>query len=168
MKKILFIGGSMNHPQARIRRNYAERQRVAEMLQIIYQLLMPNRYLLSPRTSYSKPLAFANLEIDKSTSAIMGVITSRAQEFLDHHMATDGFGTSFPAFAWRIVTIPARMENRKLTCVNLFEHIELPEIRSAYNIDNALLILMLYNIWVDYPNLHGNEMRLKKSHLTSS
>jgi hypothetical protein len=44
-------------------------------------------------------LAFANLEIDKSTSAIMGVITARAQEFVDHHMDTDEFGTSFPAFA---------------------------------------------------------------------
>lgn len=74
------------HPLTRLRSRRKERQRLAEFLQVISQMLFGARYDLAPRVSFAGPVRVQELVADNEVE-IMPALVERARELLVEHMA---------------------------------------------------------------------------------
>jgi len=74
----------LNHPLTRLRRQPFHRQKLAETLQILSQMVNPGRHPVSMRVSFGKPLLAADLGEGR---LMPGVITA-GQALLEEHLHT--------------------------------------------------------------------------------
>lgn len=76
---------SLRNPLARLRKEPRERQKLAEILQVIQQMLFPRRTAVHARLSFGAPLAAADLSGQDARSITQQVI-ERARQLLDDHL----------------------------------------------------------------------------------
>jgi hypothetical protein len=69
----------IKHPIARLRKEIRDQQRLAEFLQVIQQMLIPRRLLLSPKVYFDVPITETELQPDGNSIGIMQSILNRAQ-----------------------------------------------------------------------------------------
>ena len=74
----------MRHPLVRLRKTLFARQKLAEFLQIMQQMIFPSSLETHIRVSLSKPMGIAEL----GAGHIMPAIIQRAQSLLDEHLQT--------------------------------------------------------------------------------
>jgi hypothetical protein len=77
----------MRSPLARLKQDGWERRKLAEFLQIGTQLLLSKKAPLTPRISFSRPGAAADLPAEPGAPITMGPIIARAKALLAEHMA---------------------------------------------------------------------------------
>lgn len=76
---------SLHNPLARLRKEPRERQKLAQMLQIIQQMLFPRRLLVNAHLSFGSPLTAGELSGYDARSITRQVI-DRARQLLDDHL----------------------------------------------------------------------------------
>ncbi len=76
---------SLRNPLAKLRKEPRERQKLAEILQIIQQMLLPRRMMLNARLSFGAPLSAAELDGHDARSITQQVV-DRARRLLDDHL----------------------------------------------------------------------------------
>jgi hypothetical protein len=76
---------AVNHPLARLQKERWKRQRMAEFLQIIFQLLFPNRLRLEPRISFGPPARLVDLEAESDSRRLKERIIAREKALLEEH-----------------------------------------------------------------------------------
>ena len=76
----------VHHPVTWLRRKRLDRQRLAEMLQVIRQLITSKPYTIWPKVSFGRPVAYARAHPDAPLQAMV----QDAQQLLDDHMAWIG------------------------------------------------------------------------------
>ncbi|GAB4578367.1 MAG: 1-acyl-sn-glycerol-3-phosphate acyltransferase [Anaerolineales bacterium] len=74
----------LRHPLARFRKQPKDRQRVAEFLQVIYQLLFPKHFLPTPSITLSEPVCAATLQ-SQAGKHLMPALQSQFQQLLEVH-----------------------------------------------------------------------------------
>ncbi len=74
------------HPLTRLRQELRDRQRIAEILQIIQQMVLGYKFPLLPRVSFAEPLIPAELRGDNTLSGLLPMIVSKAQQLLSEHL----------------------------------------------------------------------------------
>jgi len=77
---------AFHNPLTYIRRQPYERQKVAEILQVAYQMLFPSRLLLEPQASFGRPLTVAELRLGCDEPALLPAIIGNARQVLADHM----------------------------------------------------------------------------------
>jgi len=80
----------LNHPLIRFWREKRDPQTVAEVLQIIIQMLFPDRVRLSPNISFYLPLTLSELSNDLGNESLINQIIRRAQDRLANHRQVHG------------------------------------------------------------------------------
>jgi hypothetical protein len=74
----------IHHPLTKLRRDPAKSQKLGEVLQVIMQMLSPEKLRVHPRIVFSKSLSVDDL----GTGMYMPEIIDRAQKQLDQHLST--------------------------------------------------------------------------------
>jgi hypothetical protein len=77
----------LRHPLARLPKSVRNRRTVAELLQMLQQLLFPRSLQLIPRLSFGKPLAFDELGGKPGVAGIHQEMIAEAEMVLARHMA---------------------------------------------------------------------------------
>jgi hypothetical protein len=77
----------IRHPLTRLRKARRDRQRIAEFLQVIHQMLKPNHILLNPKVSFSQPLSTNQLRADADQPIQLQKIITQAKKLLRDHTA---------------------------------------------------------------------------------
>lgn len=75
------------NPLRHLRRARMDRQRIAEFLQVIRQMVSPGSVLLSPRLSYAAPVSYERELAEGQADAVRQSILSRAEAQLAEHLA---------------------------------------------------------------------------------
>jgi len=78
----------INHPATLFRRGRVNKQRLAEFFQVMYQLLVPGRIMVSPNLSFSSPVTLDDLRLEdkKNINKITdGIIIKAQEQFQFHH-----------------------------------------------------------------------------------
>ena len=71
------------HPLVRLRSGTWEKQKLAEFIQIIQQLVLGRRYPLVPRVTFAEPVTLPELCIEEKTGDTMQAIRAHARRILD-------------------------------------------------------------------------------------
>jgi hypothetical protein len=87
---------SLKNPLTRVRKGRRDRQRVAEFIQVMQQLIWGKDYSLTPRVTFGKPILASDLIRDDNATGIMGQIIENARQVLNTHIAS---GTRHPGLA---------------------------------------------------------------------
>jgi 1-acyl-sn-glycerol-3-phosphate acyltransferase len=74
----------LNNPATWVRRRKIERQRIAQILQMSLQMLLPGRLGLNPRVTYSPPLSMSDLTGDGEMTIQQGLV-AHARSLLELH-----------------------------------------------------------------------------------
>jgi hypothetical protein len=77
--------GFLRLPFLRLWRGIRDPQAVAEVLQVLIQMIFPGRVHLHPHLSFDSPLALADLSLDQTPYAILELVSERARELLRQH-----------------------------------------------------------------------------------
>ena len=77
------------HPLVRMRAGTWEKQKLAEFIQVIQQLVLGRRYPLVPRVTFSEPLTLPELCLEESTGDPMQAIRAHARRRMEGHLSTD-------------------------------------------------------------------------------
>lgn len=80
---------SLRHPLTWLRREPRERQKLAEIIQVIQQMLLPWRQAIHARLSFSAPLAASDLS-GFDARAITQQVIERSRQLLHDHLGTSG------------------------------------------------------------------------------
>jgi hypothetical protein len=72
------------HPLTKLRRDRAKSQKLGEVLQVIMQMLSPDKLQVHPRITFSKPLSVSEM----GSGGYLPQIIARAQDQLDRHLST--------------------------------------------------------------------------------
>ncbi|HDD62026.1 MAG: hypothetical protein DRI65_06000 [Chloroflexota bacterium] len=77
----------INHPATLFRRGRVNKQRLAEFFQVMYQLLVPGRIMVSPNLSFGSPVTLDDLRLEdkKNINKITDGIIIKAQEQFQFH-----------------------------------------------------------------------------------
>lgn len=75
----------LRNPLTRLRKPAWERQRIAEFIQIMRQVLSDKKYTLIPRVSFAQTFTPAELSASGESSYLMDNVIFRAQMLLSHH-----------------------------------------------------------------------------------
>ena len=77
----------INHPATLFRRGRVNKQRLSEFFQVMYQLLVPGKIMVSPNLSFSSPVTLDDLELEdkKNINKITDEIIKNAQEHFQFH-----------------------------------------------------------------------------------
>jgi len=73
----------VRHPLVRIRKNEVRRQKLAEVLQILRQLISPRAVRLNPHLSFNKPVKARDLDQNALMPAVIGMARRLLEEHLD-------------------------------------------------------------------------------------
>jgi len=73
-----------NNPIPKLRKNIRDRQRIAEFMQVIRQLLIPSRLSLSPKISFSSIMSLDIAERDDVDNALQTIILESKKLYQDH------------------------------------------------------------------------------------
>jgi hypothetical protein len=85
--------GFLSHPLTRLAPRGWERQKLAEVLQLIQQLLFRTRYGLVPRVSFGEPVSAEALSAGKTRDELVQAIADQARHVLALHQASAGRAT---------------------------------------------------------------------------
>jgi hypothetical protein len=77
----------VRHVLTRFRRKRRDRQRVAEYVQVIRQVLARGALLVHPRVSFGRPLTYAELRSTADPGAVRETIARHARHVLSSHLA---------------------------------------------------------------------------------
>jgi 1-acyl-sn-glycerol-3-phosphate acyltransferase len=80
----------LGHPLIRFWRQKRDPQTVAEVLQVLIQMLFPNRVSLSPNISFYLPLTLSELTSDLNDESLINHIIRRARDKLESHRQQHG------------------------------------------------------------------------------
>ncbi|NOQ39375.1 MAG: hypothetical protein GQ562_03585, partial [Anaerolineales bacterium] len=75
----------INHPATIFRKGRVNKQRLSEYFQVMNQLLVPGRLMVSPNLSFAPTLTLEDLGNYKDLKKISREIIKRAQEHFDYH-----------------------------------------------------------------------------------
>lgn len=75
-----------HHPLTLLRREAADRRRVAELIQIAGQLLLGRTVSLVPKVSFAAPVTVPGLGTREDVTSAMRAIIARAQRTMEHHL----------------------------------------------------------------------------------
>jgi len=78
----------INHPATLFRRGRVNKQRLSEFFQVMYQLLIPGRIMVSPNLSFGSPVTLDDLRVEdkKNINKITdGIIIKAQEQFQFHH-----------------------------------------------------------------------------------
>ena len=76
---------AMRNPIARLQRTMNDRQRIAEVVEVIQQLLSPLKPKLNPRLTFSNPFSALDLGVRLERNQILGPLLERAHQTLRTH-----------------------------------------------------------------------------------
>jgi 1-acyl-sn-glycerol-3-phosphate acyltransferase len=79
---------AFRHPITRLKKGVAERQKVAEVIQVIQGLSEHHKSLLSPKLTIGSPLPLSDLLASYETPEILGIIHAKALQLLNDHILT--------------------------------------------------------------------------------
>lgn len=77
----------LNHPATLFRKGRVNKQRLAEFFQVMYQLLVPGKLMVSPNLSFGSPVTLDDLGLDdkQDINKITGEVIKKAQEQFQFH-----------------------------------------------------------------------------------
>ena len=75
----------INHPATIFRKGRVNKQRLSEFFQVMNQLLVPGKLMISPNLSFAPTLTLEDLGNYQDLKKISGEIIKRAQEHFDYH-----------------------------------------------------------------------------------
>lgn len=76
---------ALRNPIARLQRTLNDRQRIAEVVQVIEQLISPFKPSISPRLTFSNPISALDLGVRLERNEILGPLLERAHQALHAH-----------------------------------------------------------------------------------
>jgi hypothetical protein len=76
----------MRNPLTRLRQTRVDRQRVAEFIQVMQQIVIRRRFGLRPKASFAEPITSEDLYAHADSSSALENIILRARELLSQHM----------------------------------------------------------------------------------
>lgn len=79
--------GWSRSPITRLRKTAPDRQKVAEIFQVMQQLLFPGSIILEPRVSFGSPVTAADLQDGKDRANMLPNLVNYAKGVLEQHMA---------------------------------------------------------------------------------
>jgi hypothetical protein len=79
----------LRNPLTRIRRDWKDRQRIAEIIQTVQQLLLPLKPVLQPRLRFSTPFTLKDIQQRYENSSAVEAVRSAARSLLAHLQETD-------------------------------------------------------------------------------
>jgi hypothetical protein len=79
----------INSPVLRVQKTDWQRRKLAEMLQVIQQLIWPKTEKVSPRLTFGPATCGEVLEFQAGSKAVLPLLIQRAQAVLSQHMATN-------------------------------------------------------------------------------
>lgn len=85
----VLLADYLRNPLTRLRKLTRDRQRIAEFIQVIQQMVLDQRLKLTPTVSFGKPLTYPELRagIDSSITVLQGII-HKAQQLLTDHLSS--------------------------------------------------------------------------------
>ena len=79
-----------NHPIMKVQHGYREKQKLAEFIQMMQQMVFPGTVNVVPRVSFDSPQTLENLQSQVNASKpLMHVVIERARLLLQDHMASN-------------------------------------------------------------------------------
>jgi hypothetical protein len=75
----------IDHPVTKLRRDPAKSQKLGEVMQVLMQMLSPEKLQVHPRITFSRPMSVADLR----TESYLPVIIERAQKQMDLHVSVE-------------------------------------------------------------------------------
>jgi len=75
--------GILHHPITRLRRNWKDRQRIAEILQTVQQLLLPFKPSLHPHLNFSPPFTLEDIQPRYAAVSAIEAVRAAAHALLD-------------------------------------------------------------------------------------
>jgi hypothetical protein len=79
---------AFRHPITRLRKSISERQKIAEVIQVIQGLSEHSKTLLTPKVTIGSPFPLSELLASYETPEILGIIHSKALQLLNEHIIT--------------------------------------------------------------------------------
>ena len=73
----------------RLRKHWRDRQRIAEFLQVIDQMVFRKKFHGIPKISFAETFGLKDINENGSTKAVMPYVISRAKEMMAHHIQAD-------------------------------------------------------------------------------
>jgi len=73
----------------RLRTHWRDRQRIAEFIQVINQLVFRRKFRNIPKITFAEPFGLKDISESSSTKAIMPYVIARAKEMMATHIPTD-------------------------------------------------------------------------------
>lgn len=78
------------HPLVRLRQKMWEKQKLAEFIQVIQQLVLGRRYPIVPRVSFAEPLTLSELQLGEKDGDTMQAVRARARRVMEAHLSLQG------------------------------------------------------------------------------
>lgn len=75
------------HPLTHIHKNDIDQRRMAELMQVLTQLVFPRSVKVHPHVSFAPPVSVAELEAESEGRRLMPAIVARARRLLAEHLA---------------------------------------------------------------------------------
>ena len=82
------------HPLVRLRQSFWEKQKLAEFIQVIQQLVLSRRFSLIPRVTFGSPLTLPELCLGGRAEDIMQAIRENANRLMEVHSLVAGYRSS--------------------------------------------------------------------------
>ena len=79
----------MENPLTRLRKERRDRQRIAEFLQVIDQMIFRRKFQNIPKITFTKAFGLKEISENGSTKAVMPYVISRAKEMMALHIQAD-------------------------------------------------------------------------------
>jgi hypothetical protein len=71
------------HPLVRLRETMWEKQKLAEFIQVIQQLVLGRRYSIEPRVTFAEPLTLPELRLQERLEDTMQAILAHARRLME-------------------------------------------------------------------------------------
>jgi len=84
------------NPLVRLRESMWEKQKLAEFIQIIQQLVFGRRFPLIPQVAFGQPLTLPELSVEEKWGDVMGAILDRARRLMDQSFPSSAGGAAGP------------------------------------------------------------------------
>jgi hypothetical protein len=73
----------------RLQKHWRDRQRIAEFIQVINQLVFRRKFRNIPKITFAEAFGLKDISESGSTKAIMPYVIARAKEMMANHIPTD-------------------------------------------------------------------------------
>ncbi len=78
------------HPITRVRKGRRERQRIAEFLQVINQMVYKKKFNQVPLVSFAQPFSLEQISAEKDINKLLPYSIARAKELMQNHLPENG------------------------------------------------------------------------------